>query len=73
MWKKATDQYLPDLNTMDHGWEMKLQWFKGAKILGNILQALDRERFTQDVQSGPRKVKPTTILLVTFECLGEIQ
>ena len=49
-WKKATDQYLPDLNPMDHGWEMKLQWFKGAKILGDILQALDTERFTQDVK-----------------------
>jgi len=22
---------------------------------------------------GPRKVKPTTILLVTFECIGKIQ
>jgi len=25
------------------------------------------------VQGGPRKVKPTTILLVTFECVGKIQ
>jgi len=25
------------------------------------------------LQGGPRKVKPTTILLVTFECVGEIQ
>jgi len=25
------------------------------------------------VQGGPRKVKPTTILLVTFECMGKIQ
>jgi len=24
-------------------------------------------------QGGPRKVKPTTILLVTFECVGKIQ
>lgn len=36
MWKKATDQYLPDLNPTDHGWEMRegrltLQWFKGSK------------------------------------------
>ena len=23
MWKKATDQYLPDLNPIDHGWEMR--------------------------------------------------
>jgi len=26
-----------------------------------------------NVQGGPRKVKPTTILLVTFECVGKIQ
>jgi len=25
------------------------------------------------IQGGPRKVKPTTILLVTFECVGKIQ
>ena len=25
------------------------------------------------LQGGPRKVKPTTILLVTFECVGKIQ
>ena len=25
-----------------------------------------------DLQGGPRKVKPTTILLVTFECVGKI-
>jgi len=25
------------------------------------------------IQGGPRKVKPTTILLVTFECVGRIQ
>jgi len=50
LWKKATDQYFPDLNTMNHGWEMKLQWFKGTKIPGDILQALDTERFTQDVE-----------------------
>jgi len=27
----------------------------------------------EEVQGGPRKVKPTTILLVTFECVGKIQ
>jgi len=26
-----------------------------------------------NIQGGPRKVKPTTILLVTFECVGKIQ
>ena len=25
------------------------------------------------IQGGPRKVKPTTILLVTFQCVGKIQ
>jgi len=25
------------------------------------------------IQGGPRKVKPTTNLLVTFECIGKIQ
>jgi len=25
------------------------------------------------IQGGPRKVKPTTILLATFECVGKIQ
>jgi len=25
-----------------------------------------------EIQGGPRKVKPTTILLVTFECIGKI-
>jgi len=39
----------------------------------------DRERHAnytkniQTIQGGPRKVKPTTILLVTFECVGKIQ
>jgi len=55
LWKKATDQYLPDLNPMDHGWEMKeghlaLQSFNGAQIPDDILQALDTETFTQDVK-----------------------
>jgi len=55
LWKKATDQYLPDLNPTDHAWEMKeghlaLQWFKGAQILDDILQALDTKTFTQDVK-----------------------
>jgi len=27
----------------------------------------------ETLQGGPRKVKPTTILLVTFECEGKIQ
>ena len=31
-----------------------------------------RFRCVQPVQGGPRKVKPTTILLVTFECVGKI-
>jgi len=26
-----------------------------------------------NLQGGPTKVKPTTILLVTFECIGKIQ
>jgi len=26
-----------------------------------------------NIQGGPTKVKPTTILLVTFECIGKIQ
>ena len=55
MWKKATDQYLPDLNPTDHGWEMTeghiaLQWFKGAQIPDDISQVLDTETFTQDVE-----------------------
>jgi len=29
--------------------------------------------FHLHLPGGPRKVKPTTILLVTFECLGKIQ
>jgi len=28
---------------------------------------------TEHIQGGPRQVKPTTILLVTFECVGKIQ
>ena len=39
-----------------------------AKKTGKSLRSL-----THSVQSGPRKVKPTTILLVTFECVGKIQ
>jgi len=40
---------------MDHGWEMKEghlahQWFKGEQIPDDILQALDTETFTQDVE-----------------------
>jgi len=27
----------------------------------------------EDIQGGPHKVKQTTILLVTFECVGKIQ
>ena len=33
----------------------------------------NRLRRFKDIQGGPRKVKPTTILLVTFECVGKIQ
>jgi len=55
LWKKTTDEYLHDLNPLDHGWEMKeghlaLQWFKGAQRLDDILQALDTKTFTQDVK-----------------------
>ena len=54
MWKKATDQYLPDLNPTDHGWEMTEghlapQWFKGAQIPDDISKVFDTETFTQDV------------------------
>ena len=40
---------------MDHGREMKeghlaLQWFVGAQIPDDILQALDTKTFTQDVK-----------------------
>jgi len=31
------------------------------------------DRCLRNIQGGPRKVKPTTILLVTFECVGKIQ
>jgi len=37
----------------------KLQFVECFKYLG--------------IQGGPRKVKPTTILLVTFECISKIQ
>ena len=55
LWKKTTDEYLLDLNPTDYGWEMKeghlaLQWFKGAQIPDDILQALYTETFTQDVE-----------------------
>ena len=55
MWKKATDQYLTDLNPTDHGWEMRegqlaLQWFKGSQIPEDISQALDTETFIQDAE-----------------------
>ena len=50
-------------------------FFKLAKTLltGKSITEMTSFCVKWDIQGGPRKVKPTTILLVTFECIGKIQ
>jgi len=39
-----------------------------------LIVVVYRKQLTlDDIQGGPTKVKQTTILLVTFECVGKIQ
>ena len=44
-----------------------------SETFQSIAVACTRTGSCFNLQGGPRKMKPTTILLVTFECVGKIQ
>jgi len=59
-------------SAMDEFFGLSLQNLALCNVTG-CCRVGDAKPLWGDVQGGPRKVKPTTILLVTFECVGKIQ